>query len=500
MATKEEILINVTPRETRVAVVEDGVLQELHLERSLNRGIVGNIYKGKVCRVLPGMQAAFVDIGLDKNGFLHASDAIYQHLPQALNQKTVQPRESAKDVPPIQNLVHEGKSIYVQILKDSISDKGARLTTELSMPSRNLVYLPYGQGVGISQKINNSAERERLTELLLGLMIEHDLQGGFIVRTSAESASDKDIAADMLFLKRIWNFNVKAMKTTKAISLVHEDLPLALRALRDLAHDGLDKIWIDSRETIEKAREFAAELMPEVVDKLESYSGEHPLFSLYSVEQEIQSAMSHKVALSSGGDLVFDLTEAMTTIDVNTGSYVGQRNVDETLFKTNLEAASEIARQLRLRNLAGIIIIDFIDMRRKTHKQQVMAALEAAIASDRVKINIADISPLGLVEITRKRTRESLEQVLCEPCHVCRGRGTIKTVQTVCYEILREVLSEYRRYKAHSYTIVAAPAVINLMLDEEARSLADLQDFIDRPISLQSDPYYQQQQYDIALN
>ena len=368
------------------------------------------------------------------------------------------------------------------------------------MPSRNLVYLPNGRDIGISLKINNPVERERLTELLLGLMTKHDLQGGFIVRTSAESANDADIAADMLFLKRIWNLNLKTMQTVTSVSLVHEDLPLALRALRDLAHDDLERIWIDSRETIEKAREFATELMPEIVGKLERYSGQQPLFSLYSVEQEIQQAMSRKVSLSSGGHLVIDQTEAMTTIDVNTGSFVGQRNADETLFKTNLEAASEIARQLRLRNLAGIIIVDFIDMRRKAHKQQVMAALEAGIASDRVKINVADISPLGLVEITRKRTRESLEQVMSEPCYVCRGRGTIKTVQTVCYEILRELLSEYHRYKAHSYTIVAAPPVIDLMLDEEASSLAELQDFIDRPIALQSDPHYQQQQYDIALN
>ena len=496
MATKEEILINVTPRETRVAVIESGVLQELHLERSLTRGIVGNIYKGKVARVLPGMQAAFVDIGLDKNGFLHAGDIAQD----VVSQDHPSLQKASDDMPLIQDLVHEGKSICVQILKDPIRDKGARLTTEISMPSRNLVYLPNGRDIGISLKINNPVERERLTELLLGLMTKHDLQGGFIVRTSAESANDADIAADMLFLKRIWNLNLKTMQTVTSVSLVHEDLPLALRALRDLAHDDLERIWIDSRETIEKAREFATELMPEIVGKLERYSGQQPLFSLYSVEQEIQQAMSRKVSLSSGGHLVIDQTEAMTTIDVNTGSFVGQRNADETLFKTNLEAASEIARQLRLRNLAGIIIVDFIDMRRKAHKQQVMAALEAGIASDRVKINVADISPLGLVEITRKRTRESLEQVMSEPCYVCRGRGTIKTVQTVCYEILRELLSEYHRYKAHSYTIVAAPPVIDLMLDEEASSLAELQDFIDRPIALQSDPHYQQQQYDIALN
>lgn len=492
VAIKEEILINVTPQETRVAVIENGVLQELHLERMLSRGIVGNIYKGKVARVLPGMQAAFVDIGLDKNGFLHAAD-ITRNDPAFAG-------ELSREVPPIQALAHEGKSVYVQVLKDPVGDKGARLTTELSMPSRNLVFLPNGSDIGVSQKIDSEQERVRLSGLVLDLMAEHDLQGGFIIRTLAESATEQDIAADIVFLKRIWNFTTSRMRTAGLPSLVHEDLPLVLRALRDLAYGGLEKIRIDSRETIEKAKDFASELMPEVAGKLEYYPGEQPLFGLYSIEQEIQNAMERKVMLSSGGDLVIDQTEAMTTIDVNTGSYVGRRNHDETLFKTNLEAATEIAHQLRLRNLAGIIIIDFIDMQNKQHKQQVLAALAAGIVKDRVKINITDISPLGLVEITRKRTRESLEQVLCEPCHVCRGRGTIKTVQTVCYEILREILSENRCYKAGGYTIVAAPAVIDLMLDEEASSLADLQDFIDRPIALKPDPYYQQQQYDIALN
>ena len=496
MATKEEILINVTPRETRVAVVEDGVLQELHLERTLVRGIVGNIYKGKIVRVLPGMQAAFVDIGLDKNGYLHARDIMANTVSGA--GKSLNGAEAGGAL--IQDLVREGESVYVQILKDPIADKGARLTTQLSIPSRNLVYLPYGSDIGISQKLDNPDERERLSEFLQCLKVEHELPGGFIIRTVAESASDEDIAADVLFLKRIWNLNTKLMQTADIASLVHEDLPLALRALRDLVHDDVKTIYIDSRETIEKVKEFSAELMPEVINKLNYYSGEKPLFGLYSVEQEIQKAMARRVQLPSGGDLVIDQTQAMTTIDVNTGSYVGQRNAAETLFKTNLEAATEIARQLRLRNLAGIIIVDFIDMQNKQHKQQVMTALEMGIAKDRVKVNLSDISPLGLVEITRKRTRESLEQIMCEPCHVCRGRGTINTVQTVCYEILREVLSEDRRYKARGYTIVAATAVIDLMLDEEARSLSDLEDFIERPIVLQSDPYYQQHQYDIALN
>lgn len=492
MASKDEILINVTPRETRVAVVENGRLQELHFERTLSRGIVGNIFKGKVVRVLPGMQAAFVDIGLDKNGFLHAADI-------ARNDPAFAGRPM-RDVPPIQELVHEGKHIYVQVLKDPIGSKGARLTMELSIPSRNLVFLPNGFDIGISQKIESVEERERLLAIVSEQIKQHDLKGGFIIRTLAESATDEDIANDMLFQLRLWQHVTHAMKNAAPATLIHEDVPLSLRTMRDLVHENLEKIRIDSKETFEKARSFAEDFIPDVVDKLEYYPGEQPLFGFYSIESEIESAMHRKVMLKSGGDLIIDQTEAMTTIDVNTGSYVGRRNHEETLFKTNLEAATEIAHQLRLRNLGGIIIVDFIDMQSNKHKKQVLAALESVISKDRVKINVTDISPLGLVEITRKRTRESLEQVMCETCPSCNGRGTIKTIQTVCYEILREIIREDRQYKAQTYTIVASSAVIDLLLDEEASSLADLQEFIDRPISLQADPFYEQQRYDIALS
>lgn len=491
MASKEEILINVTPRETRVAVIENAVVQELHLERTLSRGIVGNIYKGKVVRVLPGMQAAFVDIGLDKNGFLHAAD-IARNDP-AFSGGPI------KQVPPIQELVREGESVFVQALKDPIGSKGARLTTELSMPSRNLVYLPNGDDIGISQKIESEEERARLRGIVEACIEQQSLTGGFIIRTLAESASADDIAHDIVFQQRLWSYVSSSMKTAKPASLVHEDVPLALRTMRDLVHDNLEKIRIDSRETFDKAVGFAKEFVPEAVNLLEYYPGEQPVFGLYSVEQEIENAMQRKVMLKSGGDMIIDQTEAMTTIDVNTGSYVGRRNLEETLFKTNLEAATEIAHQMRLRNLGGIIIIDFIDMQSAKHKKQVLAALETAIAKDRVKINITDISPLGLVEVTRKRTRESLEHTLCETCPSCNGRGMVKTVQTVCYEILRELLREDRQFKAQSYTIVASSAVVDLLLDEEASSLADLQEFIDRPISLQVDAHLLQQDYEIIL-
>lgn len=472
-------------------MVENGVLQELHIERTLSRGIVGNIFKGRVVRVLPGMQAAFVDIGLDKNGFLHAGDIARNDPAFAGN--------AMRDIPPIQELVHEGKNVYVQVLKDPIGSKGARLTTELSMPSRNLVYLPNGSEIGISQKIENEAERVRLKGLVEEQIKKHELVGGFIIRTLAESSNDEDIANDMIFQQRLWQHVCAQMSRAQAATLIHEDVPLSLRTMRDLVHDDLEKIRIDSKESYERAREFAADFMPELVDTLEYYPGDQPLFGLHSIEQEIENAMNRKVMLKSGGNLIIDQTEAMTTIDVNTGSYVGRQNQEETLFKTNLEAATEIAHQLRLRNLGGIIIVDFIDMQADNHKKQVLSALTSACAKDRIKINVTDISPLGLVEITRKRTRESLEQVLCEPCATCDGRGSVKTVQTVCYEILREILREDRQYKAQAYTVVASQMIVDLLLDEEASSLADLQEFIDRPISLQADPYCAQQDYDIVL-
>jgi len=507
MAIKEEILVNVTPRETRVAVIEHGVLQELHLERTLSRGLVGNIFKGKVVRVLPGMQAAFVDLGLEKNGFLHAAD-VGRTDPAFERQKPQTERASSqssnaqglKQVLPINELVREGQTVLVQVVKDPIGSKGARLTTQLSIPSRNLVYMPYGNGLGISQKIESPQERKRLDGLLEQLIEKHEIIGGMIIRTLAESATDQEIANDIIFLQRLWQHIRSVMTEASSVAQIHEDVPLTLRTLRDLVHDGIECIRIDSKEVFEKAQYFAREFMPEINNKIELYEGEQPLFGLYSVEEEIKKALDSKVMLKSGGHLIIDQTEAMTTIDVNTGSFVGRHNHEDTFFKTNLEAATEIAHQLRLRNSGGIIIVDFIDMQTQHHKKQVLTALESAISKDRVKNKIADMSPLGLVEITRKRTWESLERVMCEPCKVCEGHGMVKTVQTVCYEILREVLREDRQFKARGYTIVASPSVIDLLLDEEANSLADLQEFIQRPITLQIDQLYHQQQYDIALN
>lgn len=479
----EEILINVTPQETRVAVVENGVLQEVHIERARSRGLVGNIYKGKVSRILPGMQAAFVDIGLDRAAFLQVSDV--RHAGNG-------------DDTPINELLREGQELVVQVVKDPLGTKGARLTTQFTLPARYLVYMPYSKHIGVSQKIESDVERERLRSAMKAAMEEGE-EGGYILRTMAETVSEEELKKDIRYLRRAWTVAQERIKTAPARTLVHEDLPLALRVMRDLIRDTVEKVRIDSRETYQKAREFAQEFIPEVLERIEYYPGERPIFDLYSVEDEIQKALDRKVLLKSGGYLVIDQTEALTTIDVNTGTYVGRKNLEETLFKTNLEAAQAIARQLRLRNLGGMIIVDFIDMTDAEHRRQVLRALEKALARDRSKVYLTEMSPLGLVEVTRKRTRESLEHVLCEPCRVCGGRGVLKTPQTVCYEIFREILREARQFGTDKYLVLASPLVIDLLMDEEAPSLVKLQEFIGKPIHLQAETTYNQEEFDVIL-
>lgn len=481
----EEILVNVTPPETRVAVVENGVVQEIIVERSKKRGIVGNIYKGKICRVLPGMQAAFVDIGLERAAFLHASD--------------IGDADSG-DKPGIASLVREGDAVLVQVVKDPIGTKGARLTTHLSIPSRFLVFLPNGpQTFGISQKIEDDATRQRLRELMQIYAEQHSIRGGFIARTAAENADEAALGADMLFLARLWESITVRMQSAVEKELIHEDLPLARRALRDMIDMDVEKIRIDSRATYEATLDFANKFIPEISDRIEYYPGERPIFDLYNIEDEIQKALEQKVELKSGGYLIIDQTEAMTTVDVNTGAFVGHRTLEETIFKTNLEAAQAISRQLRLRNLGGIIIIDFIDMTIDEHKRQVLRALERALARDHAKTQISEVSALGLVEMTRKRTRESLEQVLCEPCPCCHGRSTLKTRETTCYEIFREILREARQFDVESLLVLASQEVIDLLMDEESGNLAELEQFIGKPIRLQAEHLYTQEQFDVVL-
>ncbi len=481
----EEILINVTPPETRVAVVENGVVQEIIIERAERCGLVGNVYKGRVCRVLPGMQAAFVDIGLERAAFLHASDILAAE---------GEPRSDH-----IHELVHEGDHLIVQVVKDPLGTKGARLTTNISVASRYLVCMPALGSTGVSQKIEDEEERRRLREVLNQFVEAHQGQGGFIARTAAEAVSAETLVKDMDFLLKLWRGVRERCLAATEIGLVHDDLPLALRALRDLVTPEVERVRIDSRAMVEKALPFAATYIPGIQERIEHYQGERPLFDLYGVEDEIKKALSRKVQLKSGGHLVIDQTEAMTTIDVNTGAFVGHRNLEETIFKTNLEAAQAICRQLRLRNLGGIIIIDFIDMTDDEHKRQVLRALEKCLARDHAKTHITEVSSLGLVEMTRKRTRESLEHVLCEPCPCCGGRGSIKTAETTCYEIFREILRESRQFDVETLLVLASQEVVDRLLDEESAHLAELEEFIGRPIRLQAEALYTQEQYDVVL-
>jgi ribonuclease G len=487
-----EILLNVTPTETRMGLAENGVLQEVYIERTNCRGIVGNIYKGKVVRVLPGMQAAFVEVGLDRAAFIHAAEV----------QGTLKDSEAAKRNPEaITSLLHEGQSLVVQVTKDPIGTKGARLTTHLSIPSRYLVFMPHTQHVGISQRIEAEEERERLRNLVQACMEAEGLTKGcgFILRTAAEGAGEDEILADTRYLQRVWHKVQERIKTVAAPGIIYEELPLHLRTFRDFIRPDVDKVLIDSKENFLKSEAFAKAFVPEVTGKIEYYPGERPIFDLHGIEDEIQKALDRKAQLKSGGYLIIDQTEAMTTVDVNTGGFVGHRNLEETIFKTNLEAATCIGRQLRLRNLGGIIIIDFIDMLDPEHQRQVLRMLEKVLEKDHAKTKISQVSDLGLVEMTRKRTRESLGQMLSEPCPHCDGRGEIKTAETICYEMFRELIRETRTYDAAGYLVLASQSVIDLLLDEESQSLADLENFIGKTIKLQVEPMYGQEQYDVIL-
>ena len=481
----EDILINFAPQETRVAVMYQGAVQELHIERTASRGLVGNIYVGRVVRILPGMQSAFINIGLERTAFLHVAD-IWE------------PRNAGAAVRPIERVLFEGQNILVQVIKDPIGTKGARLSTQISIAGRMLVYLPQEKHIGISQRIESEAEREALREKISQL-IPQDEQGGFIVRTMAEGATEEALASDICYLRKLWGDIQVLSKTQAPPSMLYQELSLGLRVLRDFVNPETQSIVIDSRENFQKLSTFADEYTPVVVPLLNHYQGERPLFDLHGVEDEIQKALARRVELKSGGYLIIDQTEAMTTVDVNTGGFVGVRSFDDTIFKTNLEAAQTIARQLRLRNLGGIIITDFIDMESEEHRQAVLAEFNKALARDHTRLTVNGFTALGLVEMTRKRTRESLAHVLCEECPTCGGRGEVKTARTVCYEILRELLREARQFNAREYRVLGSVSVIDVFLDEESHGLAMLSDFIGKPISVQAEPSYAQEQYDIVL-
>ena len=491
----EEILVNVTPRETRVAVVENGMLQELHIERGWSRGVVGNIYKGRVQRVMPGMQAAFVDIGLERAAFLHANDIV-----RPANEPAVGGEGEEATAPPsrpIGELAREGREVVVQVVKDPIGSKGARLTTQISIPSRYLVLLPNTQVVGVSARIEDEAERARLKGIVAASA--GDSGHGYIVRTNAEGQPAEALAEDIAYLQRAWQQVERDSREARIGSRVYEDLSLPLRAVRDLMRRDVEKVKVDSRETCERLRAFAAQYMPGLDEKIEHYSGSRAIFDLYGVEDEIQRALEKEVPLKSGGYLVIDQTEAMTTVDVNTGSFLGQRNLEETVYRTNLEAAQSVARQLRLRNLGGIIIIDFIDMVDPEHRRQVLRTLEKSLARDHAKTTVYDFSPLGLVEMTRKRTVESLQRQLSEPCHECGGRGMLKTAETVTYEIFREIVRSVRQFEAARLLVIASPKVVARITDEESNAVAELEEFLGKSIRFQADAQYMQEQFDVVL-
>ncbi len=488
---QQDILVNWSPQETRVAIIEHGAVQELHVERTLERGLVGNVYLGKVARVLPGMQSAFIDIGLERAAFLHVAD-VWQRQPDG------EPPSALRNQPPvpIEKQVFEGQALMVQVIKDPIGTKGARLSTQISIAGRLLVFLPQDDHVGVSQKIpadQREALRRRLGQLV------GEAGGGFILRTNGEDASDTELAEDIAYLRKTWARIRESATRLPPPSLLHQDLNLLQRVLRDLVTDQTQTIRIDSREQYGLLAAFGQEFMPQAAAKLQLYKGERPIFDLYAVDEEIARALGRRVDLKSGGYLIVDQTEALTTVDVNTGGFVGSRNFDDTIFKTNLEAAQAIARQLRLRNLGGIIIVDFIDMAREDHRDAVLAEFRKQLARDRVKTMAGGFSQLGLVEMTRKRTRESLAHLLCEPCPACEGKGTVRTPRTVAYDILREILREARQFNPREYRVVASPKVVELFLDEESQHLAGLSDFIGKPISLQSDSAMGQEQYDIVL-
>jgi ribonuclease G len=481
----QDILINWAPQETRVAVVENGAVQELHIERTLERGLVGNVYLGKVVRVLPGMQSAFIDIGLERAAFLHVAD--------------LNPGPKNGDVPlvPIERQVFEGQTLTVQVIKDAIGTKGARLSTQVSIAGRLLVFLPHDNHIGISQKIGSAELRESLRARVTALAAEGC--GGFILRTNAEEAGDAELADDIAYLRRTWaSIRERVLKQPPG-TLLHQDLTLAERVLRDLSNEHTGSIRIDSRMQFEALQGFGAAYTPSSVGKLEHYRGERPIFDLFGIEEEIQRALARRVELKSGGYLIIDQTEALTTIDVNTGGFVGARNFDDTIFKTNLEAAGAMARQLRLRNLGGIIIADFIDMTNEAHQQAVLAELKKQLARDRTRTTVSGFTQLGLVEMTRKRTRESLAHMLCEPCPTCQGRGQVKTARSVCYDILREILREARQFSPKEFRVIASAAVVEMLLDEESVHLAGLSEFIGRPISLSAEAGMNPEQYDIVL-
>ncbi|HIJ36283.1 MAG TPA: Rne/Rng family ribonuclease [Deltaproteobacteria bacterium] len=505
-----ELIINARPYETRVALVENGLVAELHIERDEGQELMGNIYRGKVARVLPGMQAAFIDIGLDRSAFLYVSD-VYKDFSdiEKLMLESSAGDQNVKDVDDgsgtyhqgghafhIEELLSEGQSIMVQVAKEPLGRKGARLTSHISLPGRHLVLMPTVDHIGISRRIESREESERLRKIIQEIR-PGDM--GFIVRTVGEDCSKEKFTAEMDFLLKLWENTNEKMKKGTNPSLLYKDLSISLRAVRDLFTREVDRLIIDSEQAYEDVMAFIETFAPKLKYSVELYEGADPIFDAFGIEMEIPRALGNKIWLRSGGYIVIELTEALTSIDVNTGSYVGKRNLEETILKTNLEAVKEIAYQLRFRNIGGIIVIDFIDMEKSQNRQRIFMALKEALSKDKAKSNILPMSDLGLIEMTRKRTRASLNRLMTENCNYCDGRGTLKSAKTISYEIFRELEREFAEPEDGSIFLIVHPEIEKNLREEEQKTIIDLEKRTGRRIIITGNKNFHLEQYEISV-
>ena len=503
-----EIVINATKEETRVALLENKILTELFIDRKKEHGIVGNVYKGRVVKVLPGMQSAFVDIGHERAAFLHVADVadmadqteeqappIDEEEDEKIELEPEPPRRGKGNSHTIEDLLQEGQEIVVQISKEPRGTKGPRVTTYLSLPGRYLVYMPTVNHVGVSRRIERDEERARLKEMILGM---RKPGVGYIIRTVSEGLSEEEFRSDMEFLERLWQNIMIKKEGVGAPALLHTDLDLAFRIVRDLFTSRVERLIIDSKQEHGRIKGFVETYLPSLSSRVELYEKEEPLFDAFGIEIEISKALSKKVWLKSGGYIVIDYPEALTVIDVNTGRYVGKRDLEETILKTNLEAVKEIAYQLRLRNIGGIIIIDFIDMEKEKNREKVYSTLREALIQDRARTHILPITELGLVEMSRERVRENLLRILCDPCPYCEGRGNTKSPTTVCYEIFREIRRLGLSPREKKMIIGVHPNVANLLYDEERQGIEDLERQFHKKIVIKADQSLHLEQYDIV--
>ncbi len=500
----KELVINTTSQETRIALLESNHIAELYIERTREKGIVGNIYLGRVARVLPGMQAAFVDIGLEKAAFLYVADVLdeIEAVEHFIEGETHYPGSSEDPeierppLPPIEELLQEGQEILVQVAKEPIGTKGARITSHISLPGRHLVYMPTVDHIGISRRIESEEERDRLKSIVEELRPEGS---GFIVRTASEGKSVEELRADMDFLLGVWEDIRKRQENRSATALIHSDLDVTSKVLRDILSEDVSRIIVDSREEHDKIVRFLGTFMPNINYSIELYDGDEPIFDAFGLEVEIARALGRKVWLKSGGYIIIDQTEALTAIDVNTGRFVGKHNLEDTILKTNLEAVREVAFQLRLRNIGGLIIIDFIDMEKEAHRDKVHSALEEVLKNDKSKTNILKISELGLVEMTRKRVRESIGRTLCEPCPYCDGKGYVKSRTSMVYEIFRELRREIGNMPGYRVTLLVHPDIAALLYDEERKGIEELERQFQKQITITARNTFHQEQFEIVV-